>query len=254
MNEEFNPKENRRQCYASVLSDCAGQIEREHFLPKSLQQLFGNVVVSGMAWQNGEDRRFSAGNYAFGRMICERHHDLLDGLDNNALGYFRNLLLAAGGIRTRYERGHAQDIRANIDGRSLEIWFLKVLCGAIASRSIQDPLGISLPKEYVEVLFGRAPWPESWSISVLCREHLVERDDFSFTIDFHWHADGGLNGVVIMTCGVETVFSFRPLPDPDPALLSRPDALEFHITRPDGSPPLQGMELHEPLRFSIVWS
>ena len=108
------------KCYAEILGDCKGQIEDEHFISKSLQDMFGAATMSGLAWQRGSSNTLQPGSYAHSRVICQRHHDELDGLDGNALAYFRNLMLISGKnyIRT-VDIGRIEDIATIIDGRAL---------------------------------------------------------------------------------------------------------------------------------------
>jgi len=127
-------------CYAQVFGDCNGAIEDEHFLPQSLQRMFGSVVIAGMAWQHGESSRsLPAGTYAHSRILCQKHHDDLDGLDGNAAAYFKNLMFMAGGQHLASGAvGRATDITPVIDGRALERWFLKLMCGAVVTGSIEQ--------------------------------------------------------------------------------------------------------------------
>ena len=118
-------------CYAHHLGDCNGQIEDEHYIPRALQNMFGPVIVHGLAWQDGIARNLQPGTYAHSRVICQRHHDQLDGLDGIATAYFRNLMLIANPNHVSSGApGQVDDITSAINGRALEKWFLKTICGA----------------------------------------------------------------------------------------------------------------------------
>ena len=108
------------KCYAENLGDCEGPIENEHFIPRSLQTMFGPVTMSGFAWQKGPNKLLQPGSYAHARIICRKHHDELDGLDGNAVAYFRNLMLIIGQNHLQTGiAGRAEDITAVINGRAL---------------------------------------------------------------------------------------------------------------------------------------
>ena len=109
------------KCYAEHLGNCEGKIENEHFIPRSLQDIFGEVVVEGLAWQEGSTKKMHPSSYADSRIICKRHHDQLDGLDGIALAYFRNFMLLAGrNYVSTGKPGKIQDITPFINGRALE--------------------------------------------------------------------------------------------------------------------------------------
>jgi hypothetical protein len=127
------------ECYARILSDCGGRIEDEHFFSAALQRMLGEVTISGFAWQGGTPKKLPPTTYAHGRVLCQKHHDHLDGLDGNATNYFRNLMLSANPNHVATgQPGRAEDISALIDGRALEKWFLKLLCGIAATDSVEN--------------------------------------------------------------------------------------------------------------------
>jgi hypothetical protein len=61
--------------------------------------------------------------------------------------------------------GRVEDIWQVIDGRALERWFLKTICGAIVSGSIENVQVV--PEPWIDVLFGTIAWPEEWTIGDL---------------------------------------------------------------------------------------
>jgi hypothetical protein len=241
------------KCYAENLGDCKGQIEDEHFIPKSIQSMFGPVTMSGFAWQKGSTKSLQPGSYAHARVICQKHHDELDGLDGNATAYFRNLMLIVGqnhvGTGTP---GRAEDITTMIDGRSLERWFMKTICGAISTKTI-DGIG-DLPDLWTQGLFTRVPWPDEWAMYVVTHPYYVTQpEDAAFHIEFYWTKDRQLNGILIKAFAVRTVFSIAPPDFVGPEVLRRPRMLGFAVQRPDNSDVLEGVPVGQDIQFRLTW-
>jgi hypothetical protein len=226
-------------------------LEDEHFIPRVLQRMVGPVVVTGLAWQRGAQSTFPPGAYAHGRIICKRHHDQLDGLDGNAASYFRNLMLianpnhASSGIP-----GRAEDISQLIDGRALEKWFLKTICGAIASGSIENVRAV--PETWIRALFGALEWPEEWAVYVATGTCQATKEDAQLQFDFHWTDDRQLNGLLVSSFAIDTVFAVE-VPNRLNDLLKRPRLLGASVERPHGGPALKGMAIGEDIRFRLSW-
>jgi hypothetical protein len=206
------------ECYARELGNCEGKVEEEHFLPVAIQQMLGPVQLSGFAWQNGPSKLLSPGSYAKSRMLCSRHHDELDGLDANARDYFQNWMLIAfqNHIATG-EVGKVGDIRGQIDGRNLERWFLKTICGAIVAGTFADIRSV----------------PSEW-ITALSAAH-------------------SLNGIVINAFGVQTLFSIEAPDNLPSGALRRPKRLGAYVSRPDGSAVLAGLPARSNVEFGLSW-
>lgn len=239
------------ECYARELGDCEGRIEEEHFIPVSLQEMLGPVTGSGFAWQDGSSISLQPGSYAKSRIICRKHHDELDGLDSNAIDYFRNLMLIAGKYHLHSGvKGRAGDIRYELDGRALERWFLKTICGAIKTRTIANVH--SVPSVWIQALFDRIRWPDEWAFYVFTGNRVTRHEDARFTIDFHWTGDGSLNGIVVSAFAVDTLFSIQPPDVLRPNALRRPRVLGASVQRPDGSDVLEGVPAGQDIqvRFS----
>jgi hypothetical protein len=241
------------KCYASNLGDCEGTIEDEHFIPKSLQTMLGPITLSGFAWQKGSSNKLMSGSYAHARVICRKHHDELDGLDANAAAYFRNLMLIIGQNHLQTGiAGRIEDITTVIDGRALERWFMKTICGAIGSKTFK---GINdIPDLWTRGLFGRIPWPDEWAMYVATfSDYVTQPEDVATHIDFHWAKDNQLNGIVISAFAVQTSFSIKPPDLIKPQVLRRPSGLGFAIQRPDGSDILEGVPAGQHIQFRLVW-
>lgn len=229
-------------------------MELEHFIPKALQDMFGGVDVRGLAWQDGGINKMQPGSYANARIICQRHHDQLDGLDGVASDYFRNFMLLAGQkhIRTG-EIGKIQEITPIINGRALEKWFMKIICGAISAKAID---GITeVPQQWIEGLFSKIPWPEEWAIHISMGNWTVKPEDAAFSIEFHWDPNRSLNGLVVKAFSVETTFSIIPLDltGNNAHIMRRPDILFAGIQRPNGGDILDGLQAGQPVFLKMNW-
>lgn len=241
-----------RRCFASSLGDCHGPLELEHFVPKVLQRMMGAVDVQGLAWQKGATSHLQPTTYASGRVLCRRHHDLLDGLDGQAAAFFRNIMLIANPnhIATG-EPGELGDITPVLDGRALERWFLKFICGAVATGSIRELSAI--PERWVRCLFERADWPSEWALYVEVRSpKTVSTGDAGVHFDFHWDVSGNLNGLAVEAFAFRTLFSIQP-PDAVEGFMERPRLLGSVVERPGRGAPLIGMSSGEPIVFEITW-
>lgn len=239
-------------CYASILGDCNGPVEVEHFIPNSIQSILGAVTIAGFAWQKGSSNYVLPGSYAKSKLLCTKHHDYLDGLDANAKAYFQNLMLITGKYHlTSGKIGNISDISSKIDGRALEKWCLKMICGAIKARNIG--LKEDIPILWIHALFDKVPWPEEWAIYIFENSHTFQNEDVRLAIDFHWTQDNMLNGIELTAFSVRTLFTFIK-PDGDIRnALYRPKGLLFKVQRPDNSDVLEGLPETDEIRFHISW-
>ena len=239
-------------CYAHHLGDCDGRIEDEHFIPRALQDMLGSVYVNGLAWQGGRAANFRSGVYAHGRVICQKHHDQLDGLDGIATAYFRNLMLIANpnhissGIP-----GRVDDITPVLNGRALEKWFLKTICGAIATRNV-DSVDV-IPERWIDGLFDHIPWPDDWALYISTGTRTVTKQDAGFTIEFHWTNNHQLNGIVVKSFSINTLFAIERPDNLSPIYLRRPKLLGAAVERPNGGDVLVDLPAGSHILFHISW-
>jgi hypothetical protein len=233
-----------------LLRDCNGRLEREHFIPVSVQELLGPATLRGLAWQNGNKHQLPPRAYAHGRVICAKHHDELDGLDAVARDYFKNLMLAAvGGFRAG-EVGRAADITSPIDGRSLERWCLKMICGALATENVVIPMGF--PHLWLDALVSRVAWPDSWAIYISANE---VRSDADLRLNFYWTDPPNVQllGIDVYAFGVNTFFCVVYPDRLDPTMMHRPLGLGFLVKRPHGGNVLLDVPSGHPLTFEFSW-
>src|SRR6202023_3489206 len=240
------------KCYAAQLGDCGGKIELEHGIPLSVQRILGPATNGGFAWQKGKTRLMSVGAYAKKRVLCARHHDELDGLDGIAARFFQNLMPVSNELHVvSGDRGRVDDLTPTIDGRGLERWLLKTVCGMVAASAFDRGI---VEREWLEALFNRAPWPDQVALHIRSSTGVVmTKEHCAVRFDFVWATDGGLNGIVIHAFGTEIWFTLRPLDAISAVLLHRPTHLTYIIERPGGGELLAGLAAGEPIRLYIKW-
>jgi hypothetical protein len=136
-----------------------------------------------------------------------------------------------------------------IDGRALERWFLKFMCGAIVTGSI-DPMR-TVPETWVTALFGRTQWPEQWALYFATGVRRVEQADAHLLVEFHW-AETMLNGLFVRFMNMESLFGLEP-PDLTGSLLRRPITLGIEVQRDHGGPALEDLSPGDHIRFELSW-
>jgi hypothetical protein len=146
-------------CYAGVLADCAGGLSREHYFSDAVMKLFGDVdlKVSGLPWQKeGEQKTLRAASLV-ANVLCQKHNQRLSPLDKEAEQFFGTIYKCTrGGIQGLIP---TDEMRFEFDGRLIERWMLKIVCGAIASGNYGGQSRV-VPVSWVDVLFERREWPE----------------------------------------------------------------------------------------------
>ena len=241
-----------RRCYARVLGDCVGKLEDEHYFPRAVQRLIGPVTVAGFPWQEGIERPMLPSTYAHGYIICRKHHDDLDGPDAIALTYFKNLTLIAAGTHPAERRaGRLEEITPIVDGRALERWFLKTICGAIACEAVQ---GSTIRTRWVKALFGRIPWPEEWAYFVIQETDAPINSNFRMEFRGAPNAVVGVESLVISAFGLQSLLSLRA-PDPIPLgwLRRPPKGVGVRVKRA-GEPESLGLPDGAEVAFTFRWA
>ncbi len=212
--------------------------------------MLGPVTINGFAWQGKSQNSLPPGTYAHSRIICKKHHDELDGLDKNALAYFRNWMLIMGAHHISDGRpGKLEDITPTIIGRDLERWFMKTIIGLLSSGNVRYFKNI--PDEWIKGLFLRNQWPDEWALYFIQGYHETKPQDAAIHFDFHWALDLHLLGANFISFGVQTYFSIVPSEYIQPNFLRRPSRLGAFRT--DSSGALEGMPAGHPIEFQLSW-
>lgn len=158
-------------CYAERIGGCGGGLSREHaasdVVLKEINQGDG-VEVSGTSWiLPGTTRRLAPSALA-SRVLCAQHNSYLSKYDNVGKRAFSSIGAA---IRSAHGAGDAittEQIEHDLFGG----WILKMFCGLAAAGQPADRAGnrvdVALEDEWIQVIFGRRPWPSHW-INTLVR-------------------------------------------------------------------------------------
>ena len=157
-----------RRCYASQLGDCAGPLNREHFISKNLLQEFeegGKLQLTGYPHGN------IAGNFLMSvesmqaKVLCESHNNRLSNVDTEGGRFLLAFFNAHEGL---LNDKFTTDKRFECDGPLIERWMLKYACGLLAS----GQAGVATeriertypPPEFLQALFGLETFPDEWGL------------------------------------------------------------------------------------------
>jgi hypothetical protein len=143
-----------RKCYAAALGGCASKLTNEHYISDAIikvMERLGPMKVSGVPWS--PEPKIIPSNGLTARILCKTHNEQLSALDSEALRLFEWLEPIA-------VPGAPLSDRIDLDGHLFERWLLKVLCGMLASKSLQfsdAPVQGTPGLDWLEVLYGLAP-------------------------------------------------------------------------------------------------
>ena len=158
------------KCYARALGDCSGTLTREHSISevilKAIDQGEG-VEVSGLSWMAKGTSQLLPPSALASKVLCKFHNEKLSPYDATAQHAFDALSAAIDAAHS----GSAGIPTAHVDATRFACWLLKALCGLAASQQVSSIEGakaaINVETAWVEVLFGRRPWPPHWSLAGL---------------------------------------------------------------------------------------
>lgn len=217
-------------CYASPLANCCSKRSREHYISKSLLEYLNRdngLTVSGLPWIEGEDELLSPGAFA-SRVLCARHNSALSPLDAIAVRIFKS-------FDEQGAAGSGQQLLWLFSGHDLERWLLKILCGIACSKnlSFHDEVDLSIPKYWLEILWGVAEFPDEQGLYVCkARGHRFEG---SRGLQLRAITGRGrLTGMGLWVCGYELILSMSGFPSrvfDQREVVYRP--LEFYVTGRD---------------------
>lgn len=132
--------------------------------------------MEGFPWQKPGEFTALKFDALKAKVLCRKHNTALSPLDSAAGSFFRTIYTCTrGGIQGVIP---LDDLCFEFDGRVLERWLLKVLCGVLASGNHSGKDRI-VPKEWVEVLYERRPWPQEFEFYLL--------DGAGYTVPVHDH-------------------------------------------------------------------
>ena len=164
MTDEFR----HPRCYARELGECSPKLSREHYISRQLcehvMQGEGSTVQADFFRAKVSVLPPSSDLFV-ARNLCVKHNNALSELDEQALHFFHTA--------ERIER-HLLDTtrpivaRFRVSGDKLERWFLKSLCGFVASGNALHrgkQLGKITPSlDWLRILFGLEQMPPEWGL------------------------------------------------------------------------------------------
>ena len=148
-----NPK-----CYAQEQQNCSPEISKEHFISKAiLSKLGSTLTLFGTPHRPPNIPLITSPANLASNILCKRHNSLLSKLDATALDLFN--------VLEKFTNRSKETPNQTITGQHLETWFLKVLCGLLASSNVRSKFGYplkntKLPKKWVDILFTHKNFPE----------------------------------------------------------------------------------------------
>ncbi len=223
------------RCYANFLGNCKGAISREHYISCSLLKLVpgDSVTIRGVPWLGkGESRVID--KYAFcAKVLCEHHNHELSVLDEE-IGRLFHVLFDV--FRKDYMPAQValtdNDVSVRFNGRIVERWLLKMLCGAIAAGNWQgahrEP-----DADLVKTLFNQREWPKQFKLySSEFTDYTVPENpgiDFQVNVSLDGNILQGIKVRILCYDFILALGSFQGIPG-----LERPS--DIHICKDGGRP------------------
>lgn len=154
-------------CYAKKLGGCDGR-SNEHFISKAILKTIGQFEVTGLPWIPPGEKRQLPANALTASVLCRHHNSNLSQFDTEANAFFKHLIL----IDSKETPEELQLVAPSelIDGIKLEKWFLKTLCGVLASGNFQlEGKGfgkVQVSDHLVDLLFSEKKWKQGLGLYV----------------------------------------------------------------------------------------
>jgi len=226
------------RCYARSLQDCSRQISNEHYISKSVLDLFSPaaIKISGISWlERGKSKELSIATLS-SKVLCNRHNEALSPLDTLAKKFFSVALGRAG-----------EQWAMVLNGFEVERWMLKLYCGFLSS-GVMTYRGKPMPKafpseEFLNTLFYRKPIPPGRGLLCVLEKKSEYRDGM-----IRWrplmHQQFGLIGFDFGIEYIRLMFSFGPVSDTDNETI-RTKGLRYH----PNSIIVKGRDVYRELHF-----
>jgi hypothetical protein len=123
-------------------------VVREHYISKSALEIGGSYIkITGFPWQEKGTSDKVGVNSLTGKMLCKYHNNILSDIDNVGSNFLRYL-------NRIFEEFLNSDKIINeeckrFEGKKIELWLLKILCGLFAINHID------IPEYWIRILFGK---------------------------------------------------------------------------------------------------
>jgi hypothetical protein len=205
----------KSKCYAAQSNECSGPISREHYISDSILQFLSGdsstLAIEGLPWLKNSRRISLSPNNLAAKILCKGHNETLSPLDEIASQFFRTIhLCMIGGVQGKV---NVENLRFDFNGRDIENWMLKVVCGGIAT-GLYGKSGKDVPIYLVEVLFGKIPWPSTINLYTTEKKQYVVPEQphvgFSFMGDLK---SGFIAGLICNYFALDLILTLSHYPD-----------------------------------------
>jgi hypothetical protein len=167
-------------CFANIDFNCSRDITKEHVVSRTILESFelnNKIAVAGFPWQSeAKSFKFIGVSSLVSKILCRYHNNLFSKYDSEAGRFFDCI--------RRYDAGFSieecENENLELDGRLIEYWMLKTVCGFIASKQTSEAL--ELKPLFIDILLGNQPMPEYWGLYYDFKEQTVvhKYNSFSF--------------------------------------------------------------------------
>lgn len=201
------------KCWASCLGGCDPKISREHYLSANILG-DGPVRLKGLSWCRSEFREISAASCTR-KILCERHNRALSPLDEQGGNAWKQLhIFSASAAKARTLPAGARPTSFRIqtvDGAQFERWFLKTVID-VAYLDDADGVPWVPPTEWVEIVYGRRPFPSDCGLYMVNRmDPIPQAPDLYFALKINRFPGTERCGGQVKIGGWELVLSLIPL-------------------------------------------
>ena len=144
------------RCYLNFTGNCSQNISREHYISRTVLEMFPKLTSRGMPWElPGSEREIGIESFT-SKILCERHNSALSPLDSIAGKAMRTLEAA-----TTFVNRKSLSKRSGyylLSGDGIELWGLKTILGLYHSKIARTSEGERLAGrfEYSQQLVSRA--------------------------------------------------------------------------------------------------
>lgn len=159
-------------CYARELGECSQRISGEHFISRSLLEKIeksGELNIQGPAWLSENEERIIPIKSMNANVLCKKHNSALSRLDSAGTEFCSYLL--------NVKKKQAQLV---VNGKEIERWLLKVLCGFGTSGYLSGFNGWTPKREWLDVLFFDKTLPDEAGLYYLISNKVLEAESNEF--------------------------------------------------------------------------
>ena len=122
------------KCFAAAYGDCSNKKSNEHFFTDAaLKELGDSFVVDGLSWQQSGEKIVLPRTSLQSHVLCKTHNSLLNGLDDEAIKFFK-AMKECSLLITGQKESSAKTFE--IEGLKFERWTHKLLAGLLKSGNL----------------------------------------------------------------------------------------------------------------------